>query len=799
VAAQRTRWAIWSGLGLAALLAAVIYWQWRPTSAPVGPLPESPLSIKSKPFAAWMRFESVAEHRDLFERLYIDLILGHQVFKVLPRGLPPQRAQALFLDDDELLLSSGRRLWTREALAVPGLVGKFCYIHSNFCLRRLFETSFEVDGEPQVIYDNQYTIERYPSRTVIHYVLGGVQIDENKYITYDDRAVCTYEALTRDGRPHAVAVHVISENLTMPNSEGVTRYPLLGAGKYQGQPLYVYLDAPGFEKVDGYPINLRQTVNVVPNGKPPRVTVAVSFETGRRSHPSEALPPDILERHVEDYQQWFADNVPYFDCPDGAIKKMWYYRWWVVRFNLAEPNTDDLKGYAFYEGRLGFDNLISFAVPAQLEELAFLRDPRFGLGQAENSFHNLSSIGALMDAPGSPYWGEMYSQWTAGALADFNRVHPIDPATLRELLPSMASDVRAWMGAFDPDGDFLPSRDIPRITGYDLDILSWWYFNGLKLDLFAKPAAEERVDFASFVYANAAAVAELADVAGDRALTQEFSTLAGKIRSAVLQKLWDPQSQFFYPQRASDDRRIPIRELHGFFPITMRLVPDDPTYLAALRKFIDPNEFWARFPPVIVSLVHYRQWTWDMNGLTRNIAPHPISMGGLTLIRALHDYHQDIVSPGDFMELMRRYTALMYPGVYPNDPTWRPNAHEYYSHWEPGSSSLLPEPSKISHDFHSMYNALVVQGMVGLTPRRDDRIELRPAAREWAYFALDRLRYHGHDLTIVWDRPNDGQRRYPEYPEGFSLYIDGQHVFTRATLDPVIYDPATHGATEIKG
>jgi hypothetical protein len=177
-----------------------------------------------------------------------------------------------------------------------------------------------------------------------------------------------------------------------------------------------------------------------------------------------------------------------------------------------------------------------------------------------------------------------------------------------------------------------------------------------------------------------------------------------------------------------------------------------------------------------------------MDGLTRNIAPNPISMGALTVMRAIQDYHQDIVTPAQFMDLMRRYTELMYPRVYGGDLGWRPNVHEYYSQWEPGSRSGVPKPSEISHDFHSMYNSLIVEGVIGLRPREDDLIELRPAARDWDYFALDRVRHRGHDLTIVWDRP-DGKVRYEGFPEGFSLYVDGKLAFTRPTLDPVLYDP----------
>jgi hypothetical protein len=189
-------------------------------------------------------------------------------------------------------------------------------------------------------------------------------------------------------------------------------------------------------------------------------------------------------------------------------------------------------------------------------------------------------------------------------------------------------------------------------------------------------------------------------------------------------------------------------------------------------------------------MAHYRDWTWKMDGLTRNIAPHPISMGAFTAMRAAQDYQQQIITPAHFMSVLRSYTELMYPRVHPNDQGWRPNAHEYYSEWEPGARSPLPKPSDISHDFHSMYNALVVEGAVGLRPRADDRTELRPAAQNWAYFALDRLRYRGRDLTIVWDRP-DGQVRYPDYPEGFSLYVDGKLAFTRPELAPVVFDPRT--------
>jgi len=759
------------------------------------PTPEGPPG----PFGAWLAFEPAevgkqAPLRDYF----IDAVLGHQVFQMPPSGLPAQQARELMLDDDHLLLPTGRRLWNHELLNEPGLAGKFCYLHSSFCLKRLFDVQFFVDGQPSVIYDNQYSIQRYPSYTVVTYYLGTVTIEENKYITNDDRAVCTYQVRSADKKAHQVDLEVGAAYFTMPNASGTPAYPLLGSGAMQRIPLFAYLDAPGFARADSAAIQLHRILAVADNETPVQAQVAVSFENRDRGGGDRALPDDLLAQHRRAYNRWFFDNVPYFDASDPGFKKMWYYRWWVVRFNMTEADTPDLKGYRFYEGKLGFDNPITFAVPVQLKELAYLRDPAFGLQQAQNAYNNVSDAGALTDPPGSPYWGEAYSQWITAAFAEFTRVHPMPVETLRALLPSMARDVRVWLTTYDRDSDALPERSRPRITGYDLDILSYWFFNGTKLDLRADPPDLERVDFASFVYANARAVAELARRAGDEALAREFDDDANRIRAAVLQQLWDEPTHFFYPQRTPDHARAPIRELHGFYPFTTLLAPDEPRYLTAMEKFVDPDEFWARFPPVITSQYYYKRWTWDMDGLSRNIAPHPISMGARTLLQVLKHYHQQIITPDHFMQLMARYNDLVYPRVNPFDPYWRPNVHEYYSKWEPNQSSSRPKPSDISHDFHSMYLSLVVEGVVGLTPRADDKIELQPAALTWQYFLLDRLRYHGKDLRIVWDRP-DGQAHYSNLPEGFSLYIDDKLAFTRDRLAHLLFDPATNQVEEISG
>lgn len=741
-------------------------------------------------FERWLRYEPVERRGDPEWRdAYVDAVLGHQVFQVPPSGVPRSVAQALMLDDDKVLLSTGRKLWAQELEFVPGFAGKICFLHSFFCFKELFRVTFALDSVPQPLFEDQFQVTRYPSHTWVQYYIGPVVVHERKFITADDRAVAVYVAESRDRRQHVVLLEADVAYLPMPNHTREPRLPLLGAGEFQQNPLFAYLDAPGFTVKGTARLRATQEITVPAEGLSTPAVIAVSFEPRERSG-ENTLSANIFQDHRRDNQQWFLANVPYFDCSDEGFKRMWYYRWWVVRFNMTEADTPDLSGYRFYEGKLGFDNPITFALPVQVKELTYLREPAFARSQIRNAYRNLAPSGALVDPPGSPYWNETYSHWLAAAVEEFHRVHPFTVAELRQLLPEMARDVRAWITALDPDGDGLPQSGRPRITGYDLDILSYWFFNGLRLHHRLNPPELERVDFASFVYANARAIAALARYAGEAPLEREFDAVAEKLRQTALDAFWDEQSQFFYPRRADNNARIPIRELHGFFPFLTTLAPDDARYTAALRYLVDPNEFWSRFPPVITSQAHYREWTWEMDGLTRNIAPHPISMGARLILQALRHYHNHPVTADHFMDLMERYNQLVYSGVNPYDPYWRPNVHEYYSQWEPYRLSPRPKPSDISHNFHSMYLSLVVEGAVGLVPRADDWLELDPLAKRWERFLLDGVRYRGHELTIVWDRPN-GQRAYPQFEEGFSLFVDGVPAFHRAELGHIMYNLAT--------
>jgi hypothetical protein len=43
--------------------------------------------------------------------------------------------------------------------------------------------------------------------------------------------------------------------------------------------------------------------------------------------------------------------------------------------------------------------------------------------------------------------------------------------------------------------------------------------------------------------------------------------------------------------------------------------------------------------------------------------------------------------------------------------------------------------------------------MIGIKPRTDNMIEVNPlVADEWDYWIAENVAYHGHDVTILWDK-----------------------------------------------
>src|SRR5262249_51084349 len=64
------------------------------------------------------------------------------------------------------------------------------------------------------------------------------------------------------------------------------------------------------------------------------------------------------------------------------------------------------------------------------------------------------------------------------------------------------------------------------------------------------------------------------------------------------------------------------------------------------------------------------------------------------------------------------------------------------------------------------------------------------------HYLIDNLRYHGQDLSIVWDKPGDGKTYYPGR-EGMSVYVNGRRVHTSDDIEHVITQPVVSDAEHV--
>jgi hypothetical protein len=87
---------------------------------------------------------------------------------------------------------------------------------------------------------------------------------------------------------------------------------------------------------------------------------------------------------------------------------------------------------------------------------------------------------------------------------------------------------------------------------------------------------------------------------------------------------------------------------------------------------------------------------------------------------------------------------------------------------------------------HSTWLDILIPEMLGLVPREDEILEIDPLVPEGAldYFILDGARYHGHDVSIVWDATGTAAPdRFGDGRKGLDVYCDGKLVASSRRLD----------------
>jgi hypothetical protein len=437
---------------------------------------------------------------------------------------------------------------------------------------------------------------------------------------------------------------------------------------------------------------------------------------------------------------WMLDNIPLFECPQDNINEVYYFRWWSFRKHIIlTPDGYAMTEFLVPRSYADKYNLISCALGHHINESRWLRNPDYLTDNIKVWYRGNE---------GKPMAKlRKFSSWTANAVYNSYLVSG-NKAFLLDFFPDLESEYVQWEMDHRLPGGFFWQTDVA--DGMEESI------SGGRRIKNARPTIN------SYMYGNARALAEMAALAGDSAKAAIFRSKADTLKVLVETRLWNPSDRFFETLLESG-RYANVREAIGYIPWYFHL--PSAGFESAWEQVKDTGGFNAPFGLTTAERRHpeYRtrgccKCEWD-----GAVWPFATSQTLTAMANLLNNFRQEIVTASDWFKLLETYVESQYY-------RGRPYIGEYLDgltgYW------LKGDQERSRYYNHSTFADLVITGLVGLRPRKDDRIEINPLLPEykWDWFCLDRIPYHGRNLTIVWDKDGTKYR----LKKGFFVLVDGK-------------------------
>ena len=717
--------------------------------------------------------------------------------------------------DGNTFLTRGRALYMyTSSPSVIGFGGNTAYhqpLGRGDLVRVLFSNA---DGRLTTKEDTSKRVNAPSNWSSTYSVGSNLTLDVVKFIHQENVAVTTMTLTNKSAEDQAITVAADSIFATEPGKvtvNGAEQTELTGTCSSPAglTTIYARMTGDGFEAASSDDYCWLSRDVTVPAGGSVELKVVIAFTTEEIPESTEQYLRfaglgnlEAVRAQKAEYNLYWAENLPYIDVPKKAVQKAIDYRWWLERFNSLDAN---IPGYDYQypvtiEGVLGYNNAIILTQPMHLQDTKWLRSPYLAYGQLLSA-GNSSQSSAFLDNPGNRNnWNNHYGQYLAEAGYEAFNVIGGGAELAENLAYYFGHDAT---GQLEHYGNHIEGRDLIAyrnnyMTGNDADTISMhapgtgtWKAHGEN----------------AYVWAAADAAAKLYEQLGNTEQAKYYRDLADKIKADVLELMWCEECQKFetYAVRptgtqhnANQPNLVKYTESNNYNYFAVGLVPDDAAsvtkYKEALKAFSNGKEF-PIFPFYTANQVHNQEVSGSNNFSNINFT---VQLRLYESALRTYDKEQTYITD-DMLAMMAEWMAW---NVYPDAGDIRyPNNNEFHN--IDGRTYENYYRSWIYHNILGNYTYLFIEDMAGIQPRSDEKIELSPIDFSYDHFMVNNVRYHGHDLTVVWDKPDDGKTWYNECPEGYSLYIDGTLAFTLKDLAHVVYDSATKeisfpdGAVEI--
>jgi len=484
------------------------------------------------------------------------------------------------------------------------------------------------------------------------------------------------------------------------------------------------------------------------------ISVLVCASIARSDESPRALDADNFKCYIDEFNandrelypqyitnaaswRWMCENIPFFECPDEDLTRTYYFRWWTFRKHIEK--TPD--GYVITEflpkvSWAGKYNTISCAAGHHFYEGRWIHNPIYLDDYALFWFRK----------GGEP---RLYSFWATNAIYARYLVTG-DKDLILELLPDLVNNYKAW------ESDHLDESGL------------FWQIDdrdGMEVSIAGSGC---RATINSYMYGDAIAISNIAKLAGKDDLAREYAEKAKRIKHLVETRLWDDKSEFFKVlPRGEGAKLADVRELHGYTPWYFEL--PDQEFSPAWKQIKDPAGFYAPYGLTTAEqrdarfALSYQGHECQWNGPSW---PYSTSVTLTAMANLLQDYKQDVVTKSDYLDLLKIYArsqqlklddGRVVPWIDENlnsltgDWISRTRLKSWKNgNWDPGKGG-----EERGKDYnHSTFCDLIISGLVGLKPQPNNELVVKPLIPDntWDYFCLDNVLYHGHILTILYDK-----------------------------------------------
>lgn len=455
--------------------------------------------------------------------------------------------------------------------------------------------------------------------------------------------------------------------------------------------------------------------------------------------------------------QWMTANVPLFECPDKMTEEMAWYRWWTLRKHIEQTPV----GWAMTEFLVQRNyadrwKLIASGVGHHIHESRWLRDPQY-LDQIIRTWYHGND--------GRPMAKFLkYSSWVPASIWERYLVDGRKDWVISQL-PDMEWDCNSWLTTHRLPSGLIWQEDVK-------DAMEETISGGRKKH-YARPSIN------SYVWGGEVAISRVAALAGDNAKATLYRQRADTLQGLVERLLWDERHQFFETRRyyADGDSSAQVREAIGFMPWYVGMPVDRQRYGVAWQQLADEQGFMAPFGATTAERRHPQFRTHGVGKCEWDGAVWPFATSQ-TLTGLIN--FTNTLAPDDTLTTWSK--ALLYDHMVKYTQSQHKRGIPYIGEYldEVTGYWLKGDQERSRYYNHSTYNDLLITGLCGLQPQPSDSLVVNPLLPDdaWDYFCLDRVRYHGHDITILWDRHGT---RYHQ-GRGLRVLVDGTLKGSRETL-----------------